>query len=124
MYGSLHSNRLSRLKFVHARSHEWHHHAPCMMHASSIAIIICDHHQPSSGCNHTNTAHSRPLNMNRYDLREELGDGTFGTVFRALNRNTHEEVRSASCLHANNNKSSRIAKATIKFLVQYEEKHD
>lgn len=30
--------------------------------------------------------------MERYDVREELGDGTFGTVFRAVNRKTHEEV--------------------------------
>jgi hypothetical protein len=54
------------------------------------------HHIPthSNGYNRTEFTHSRPLNMNRYDVREELGDGTFGTVFRAINRDTHEEVRS------------------------------
>lgn len=30
--------------------------------------------------------------MNRYDVREELGDGTFGTVYRAYNIETREEV--------------------------------
>lgn len=33
------------------------------------------------------------LNMDRYDVREELGDGTFGTVFRAYNIDSREEVR-------------------------------
>lgn len=32
--------------------------------------------------------------MDRYELREELGDGTFGTVFRAVHKTRRDEVRS------------------------------
>lgn len=30
--------------------------------------------------------------MDRYDVREELGDGSFGVVFRAIHKTSGEEV--------------------------------
>lgn len=34
--------------------------------------------------------------MDRFKVQEELGDGTFGTVFRAIRREDNSEVRSPS----------------------------
>lgn len=31
--------------------------------------------------------------MDRYDVRQELGEGTFGTVFLAIHKTTNQEVR-------------------------------
>jgi hypothetical protein len=38
--------------------------------------------------------------MNRYKVIKALGDGTYGSVFRAVNRSTGEVVRRAACGHA------------------------
>lgn len=38
--------------------------------------------------------------MDRYDVREELGNGTFGTVFRAWNKISRKEVRRRVLLEA------------------------
>ena len=32
------------------------------------------------------------INMNRYKVTKQLGDGTYGSVLKAVNRSTHEVV--------------------------------
>lgn len=31
--------------------------------------------------------------MDRYDVKEQIGEGTFGTVFRAIHKQSGEQVR-------------------------------
>lgn len=51
--------------------------------------------------------------MDRYIIREAIGDGSFGTVYRARNKTTHEEVLYASFLATSDGHDSTFSKNRV-----------